>query len=348
MEQRESWGGKLPETEESIIANYENSEFLHTWLAVDGEEVVGLCGFPNIGSTKAHLTFPSSTSPRTQQSGQSLFKAADGLPMPVAPPDLFTWDGNTKANRCKSAAFLGGRDDSTHLIFLPYVLRTEAVADFFQEADWYADSVREILVQPDGRQENGFEYYEYHWQHQGKSLKMEFERRGRGLRRIETDDWLVTARVERQNLVFGHDYTISYHLVNKSGKPLEVSIQGKDDQNISFSFAQTVQVEDELTVSGKFHVGEIAEKQNEWHTHPTVSAELLINGKKALFKVGIVPKFPALVQAVVPDREFSGGCQGQFFLNIENGYSEEAEFQFLSRGKLHAHGTKGLFFEACS
>ncbi|HQD19870.1 MAG TPA: GNAT family N-acetyltransferase [Bacillota bacterium] len=342
----ESWGGEnYLETEESIIANYENSEFLHTWLAVDGEEVVGLCGFSEYRIDEGASYIPIlNVRPdyHNKKVGKALVLKAVEQACQCRWPrlDLFTWDGNTKAVPLykKCGFFWEDRDDSTHLMnFLPYVLRTEAVADFFQEADWYADSVREILVQPDGRQENGFEYYEYHWQHQGKSLKMEFERRGRGLRRIETDDWLVTARVERQNLVFGHDYTISYHLVNKSGKPLEVSIQGKDDKNISFSFAQTVQVEDELTVSGKFHVGEIAEKQNEWHTHPTVSAELLINGKKALFKVGIVPKFPALVQAVVPDREFSGGCQGQFFLNIENGYSEEAEFQFSLKEESFMH-----------
>lgn len=333
----ESWGGEnYLETEESIIANYENSEFLHTWLAVDGEEVVGLCGFSEYRIDEGASYIPIlNVRPdyHNKKVGKALvLKAVEQACQCQWPRlDLFTWPGNIKAVPLykKCGFFWEDRDDSTHLMnFLPYVQRTEAVAGFFQEADWYADSDREILVQPDGRKENGFEYYEYRWQHQGKSLKMEFERRGRGLRSIETDDWSIAARVEAQNLVFGREYTICYHLVNKTGKPLEVSFQGRDDKNITFTFDKTVYVEDELTVSGKFHVGEIAEKQNEWHTHPTVSAELTINGKKALFKVGIVPKFPALVQAMVPGREYSGGCQGEFFLNVENGYNEEAEFQF--------------------
>lgn len=333
----ENWGGETYlETEESVIANYENSEHLNTWLAVDGEEVVGLCGFSEYRIDEGASYIPIlNVRPdyHNKKVGKALVLKAIEKACQCQWPrlDLFTWPGNIKAVPLykKCGFFWEDQDDSTHLMnFLPYVLGTEAVADFFQEADWYADSIREIIVQPDGRKENGFEYFDYHWQHQGKSLKIEFERRGRGLRLIETDDWLVSASVEVPNLVFGRDYAISYHLVNKTGKPLEVSFQGRDDKNITFSFDKTVYVEDELNVSGEFHVGEIAEKQDEWHTHPTVSAELSINGKKALFKVGIVPKFPALLQAVVPEREYTGCSRGQVFLNVENGYYEPAEIQF--------------------
>ena len=42
----EGWGGDTTiETEESVIADNENSDHINTWLALDGEEVVGLCGF---------------------------------------------------------------------------------------------------------------------------------------------------------------------------------------------------------------------------------------------------------------------------------------------------------------
>lgn len=337
----ESWGGDTSiDTEESIIAAYENSDHINTWLALDGEEVVGLCGFSEYREDEGASYIPIlNVRPdyHGKKAGKALvLKAVEKACQCQWPRlDLYTWPGNTKAVPLykKCGFFWEDRDDSTHLMnFIPYVLRTEAVAGFFQEADWYGDSVREIAVQPDGHKENGFEYFAYHWQHQGKSLRLEFERRGRGLSLIETDDWLVSASMQAQKLTFGRDYTINYHLVNKTGKPLEISIRGRNDKNIAFSLDRTVVVEDELNIPAQFHVGEIAEEQNVWHTHPTVTAELTINGKKALFKVGIVPKFPALLRAIVPEGEYAAGSQGQFFLNLENGYNEPAEFRFSLPG----------------
>lgn len=333
----EGWGGDTTiETEESVIADNENSDHINTWLALDGEEVVGLCGFSEYRDDEGASYIPI-LNVRPDYYGKKVGKALVLKAVERACQcqwprlDLYTWPGNTKAVPLykKCGFFWEDRDDSTHLMnFIPYVLRTEAVADFFLEADWYGDSVREIAVQPDGRKENGFEYFGYHWQHQGKMLKMEFERRGRGLSLIETDDWLVSAAVQAQKLAFGRDYAINYHLVNKTGKPLQISIRGRDDKNIDFSLDRTVSVEDELNIPAQFHVGEIAEEQNIWFTHPAVTAELTINGKQALFKVGIVPKFPALLRAIVPEGEYAAGSSGQFFLNLENGYNETAEFKF--------------------
>lgn len=337
----ESWGGDASiDTEESVIAANENSDHIKTWLALDGEEVVGLCGFSEYREDEGASYIPI-LNVRPDYHGKKVGKALVLKAVEKACQcqwprlDLYTWPGNTKAVPLykKCGFFWEDRDDSTHLMnFIPYVLRTEAAADFFEGADWYGDSVREIAVQPDGRKENGFEYFGYHWQHQGKMLRMEFERRGRGLRLIETDDWLVSASVQAQNLAFGRDYTINYHFVNKTGKPLQITIQGRNDKNIAFSLDRTVSVEDELNLPAQFHVGEIAEEQIIWHTHPVVSAELTINGKKAQFKVGIVPKFPALLRAIVPEGEYAAGNSGQFYLNLENGYNEPAEFKFSLPG----------------
>lgn len=33
--------------------------------------------------------------------------------------------------------------------FIPTVLQTEALAPYFEELDWYADSTRDLPIQPD-------------------------------------------------------------------------------------------------------------------------------------------------------------------------------------------------------
>lgn len=150
--------------------------------------------------------------------------------------DLFTWPGNTKAVPLykKCGFFWEKRDDTTHLMnFIPTVLKTEAISEFFETADWYEDSIRSIEIKPDGRQENKFDYFEYSWEKDGRKLKVEFERTGRGMRLIETDDYLVSATVQDHELIFGRDYKVVYEIVNKSGKPLNVAIRGKEGKCLS-------------------------------------------------------------------------------------------------------------------
>lgn len=48
--------------------------------------------------------------------------------------------------------------------------------DYFKDTDWYNDSKRVIEVKPDGKKENGFDYFEYIWEKSGKALRAEFER----------------------------------------------------------------------------------------------------------------------------------------------------------------------------
>lgn len=333
----DSWGGFDSErTEETVIQENEGSENLKTWLALDGDEVVGFCSFSEYREDDGASYIPLlNVRPdyHSKKVGKALVLKAVEQACTYDWPrlDLYTWPGNTKATPLykKCGFFWEDRDDTTHLMnFIPYVMQTEAVADFFAKADWYRDSVREIKVEPDGRKENGFEYLGYHWQHDGDMLRMEFERRARGLRLIETTDWLVEANIENLNLPFGLEYKVECRLVNKTGKPLEVSIKGVADKNVSFDLERTLLVEDETVVEGNFHVGEIDEAQNDFRTHPGVAAKLWINGKEAFFKVGLVPKFPAMLTAVVPEKEFRPGSQGQFYLNLENNFHEPVTFEF--------------------
>ncbi len=333
----DSWGGRdVVETEESIIRNNEGSENIKTWVALAGDEVVGYCGFSEYRDDQGASYIPL-LNVRPDYHGKKVGKllvlraVEEACTHPWPRLDLYTWPGNTKATPLykKCGFFWEDRDDSTHLMnFIPYVMHTEAVGDFFRQADWYADSTREIIVQPDGRKENGFDYYEYRWQHGNSMLRMEFERRGRGLRLIETDDWLVEAWVEDANLAFGRSYKASFRLLNKKDMPLHVAIQGKDDGNISFALERSLDVHGETVVEGQFQVAEISEEQNTWRTHPGIVADISINGKQARFKVGVLPKFPAQIKAVLPDKECFAGSSGVLFLNVENGFNEPARFKF--------------------
>ncbi|UKK97291.1 GNAT family N-acetyltransferase [Brevibacillus brevis] len=333
---RDSWGGgNSITTAEQIRQEEAASDAITVYLAMEGETVVGYCSLAEYREDTGALYIPLlNVRPdyHGKKVGRMLLSCAleKTIELGWSRLDLYTWAGNTKAVPLykKFGFFWEDRDDATHLMnMIPSVLRTEAISHYFEELDWYQDSTRQIVVEPDGRKGNGFDYFTYSWAKGDKSLRVEFERRGRGMRLIETEDYLVSAEVEKLELVFGREYQIHYRIVNKSGKPLQISLNGQPSDTIRFDYQHELAVTGETTLSATFFVDPITEEQSIWRTHPRVCTHLLINGKAALFEVGILPKFPATLSLHVPGLSYPGQTK-LFYLDVENNFAEEAEFAF--------------------
>lgn len=332
-----NWGGaSVTQTEQSIIDEHKNSDNINTFLAIDGDEVVGYCSFGDYKEDEGALYIPllnARPDYHGKKVGKMLVLRAVERTIELGWPrlDLYTWAGNTKAVPLykKCGFFWEKRDDTTHLMnFIPTVLKTEAVMDYFQDIDWYVDSLRPIEIKPDGQEEFDYGNYEYLWEKNGKKLRMEFERRGRGLRLIETDDYLFEVKVEDQKLIFGNEYNVTYHVVNKTGKPLDIEIKGYDNKNVKFAIDKAITVKSEETITGTFQVDKIDEEQSHRRTHPTVASKVMINGKSAEFKLGIVPQFPAKIKMASPDKEKYSGSEDKCYIDIENNFSNDTTFEF--------------------
>lgn len=333
----DGWGGgNTIQTAERVQQSEANSVNLHTYLAVEGDKVLGYCGVSEYREDTGAL-YIALLNVRDDHHGKKIGKQlvlkAIERTIELGWPriDLYTWASNTKAVPLykKCGFFWEDRDDTVHLMnFIPTVLHTEAVQYFFAHADWYADSIRSIDVQPDGDKEGEFDFYTYAWEKDGKQLRMQFERKGRGLRTIETDDYRIVARMEKQNVVFGEHYPIHFHIENKSGQPLHVAFSGHNDDNIHFDWKHEQNVTESEIVTAHFFVAPIEEEQSVWRTHPTVTTRLLINGKEAVFKLGVSTKYPAKMRAVVPyDASFLGVSE-QFYIEVENNYDSDVTIRW--------------------
>lgn len=329
-------GENCNETEESVLAAHANSTDINTYLAVLGDEVLGYCAFSKYLKDEGALHIRLLNARYDYHGkgiGKALVKKAVERTIELKWPrlDLYTWSANTKAIPLykKCGYFYENRRDTTHLMnFIPTVINTDAVKDFFKVADWYNDMKRKIDMEPDGRYENGFDFYEYTWEKNGKKLRMEFERRGRGLRLIETDDYMISLSASSQNLVFGRSYKAVYEIINKTGKQLSVEITGRDDKNIKFSLSRKIDVIDREVVEGEFYISEIGSEFDGFKTHPGIAADVVINGKKALFKLGIVPKFPGKVSLICKDLIRHSGESFTMYIDIENYLNEKGIFEF--------------------
>lgn len=335
----EGWNGeKFKSTEQTIKNEENNSSHLQLKLAQIESIIAGYCKL-SIDHQDTGALYIDLLSVRDgfqgKKIGKRLVKDAVEKTIELGWPrlDLHTWDGNIKAVPLykKCGFFWEKRDDETHLInLIPTVLQTELFSEFFKKADWYKDSVREIKIEPDINIQNKFNIWTYRWENGGDFLEIDFTRRGRGITRIENSDYLIRTTVENLNLVFGQNYKIKYEFINKSGKPLNVEIKGKDNKNIIYKLEKLIDVKDQVFFHGEFCVGPILNKQVEWKTHPSVISEMKINGKSITFKTGVVPEYPLTIDMVNPDhpsKRCFANVQNELYLNLENHYNKKTSYR---------------------
>ena len=333
----DNWGG-ADETRsaEDIIMEKEHSSTLNIFLALDGTTVIGYCSLSEYEEDERALYIPL-LNVRPDYHGKKVGKALvlkaveRTIELDWPRLDLYTWPGNIKAVPLykKSGFFWEKRKGTTHLMnFIPTVLNMEALKDFFEKLDWYNDSQRAIEVKPDGTKEDDFCFYEYRWQNEETFLRTGFEKRSRGLRLIETDDYLIKAYLDEYELVFGRKYKVYYQIKNKTNNKLDIELQGLDDKNIKFNWQKKILIKDETIISADFYLDKITEKQRTEKTHPSVTTLIKIKGQKALFKLGVKPKFPADIKlTTLNEQNFLEQTQ-KCFLTIKNCYQETAEFVF--------------------
>ena len=335
----ENWGGyDHLITTETIIDEHKSIDFINTYLAVDEEKncVVGYCGFSEYRNDEGALYLPI-INVRPDYQGKKIGKALvlktveRTIELDWPRLDLYSWAGNTKAVPLykKCGFFWEKRDDNVHLMnFIPSVLQTEALSEYFNEIDWYQDCLRDIKLTEDGKKENDYNHYEYIWKIDDDRLKVGFERLARGMRKIETPDYLIETSLDNYSLVYGEKYKIRYKVLNKSNKKLNIEIKGEDDKSIDFSYHKKKSVKDKAIFEGEFYLNKGDEAISGDKTHPAVKANIKINGKKAVFKEGIKIKSPLEVNLNIPAGRKFKNTENKLYIEIKNNYREKVNFSF--------------------
>ncbi|MCM1988525.1 GNAT family N-acetyltransferase [Oceanirhabdus seepicola] len=333
----ENWGGDTSvKTAKDIINEVKNSTDINLFVALNGDEVAGTCSFARYAFDKNTSYIPL-LNVRPDYHGKKVGKklilrvVEEAMKSEWPRLDLFTWAGNLKAVPLykKSGFFWEKNDKSVHLMnFLPYVMNSEALKEYFKELHWYEDRKMDIEVKPDGIEEGEFQFYEYLWKNDNKELRVQFERKGRVLKEIESDDYLIRCSLGKQKLIFGRDYEIEFEIINKSGNKLEISIAGVNDREITNKIKQTVCVSDREYIMGTFHVGELEDRVNEWITHPLVKNIVTINGKEVVMGLGIEPVYPVKMSTDTKDKQFFKNIEQFTYIDLENSFEEKVEMRF--------------------
>jgi len=335
----EGWGGSFGGgvwTTERVVADSALNADFNVYIAMKNGEAIGYGALSRYYKDE-NTAYVRLLNVRPDYHGKKVGKELvlmcvnETIALGMPRVDIHTWPGNTKSVPLyKKCGFLWeDRTDTTHLCnFVPTVLSTGLTADFFEAADWYADSTRKIELKPDGVKIDAFEFFEYAWEKDGRSLRVGFEKTGRRIQMVETDDYKIEMTADNHDLAFGLSYRCRFNVVNKTGKELDVDITAKSDGVISFDGAWSETVTDDAIFEGTFHVGEIAEDLDPWRMHPCVLADVTVNGKHAEFGLGIEPKFPVIVSLTEKRKVAKPGATDTVYINIENNLPRDAQLKF--------------------
>ncbi|MFI8687102.1 GNAT family N-acetyltransferase [Rossellomorea sp. NPDC077527] len=330
-ESRENWGGDSTVTTEQDVKNKEaNSTNLHLFIALVGEEVAGYCGLSEYREDKGALYIPLlNVHPKFQglKIGKKLVLKAIEKTVELKWPrlDLFTWPGNTKAVPLykKCGFFWEDRDDTVHLMnFIPLVLQIDFLKPFFQKHDWYSTSQRVIEIKPDGIKDKDHTYYEYKWEAGEEFVRIQFERTGRGIRLIETQDLFIEMNVPEFKLIENTDHYIKYYVENRTEKPMEITLIGESSPIANHEFEETILVESNWTGNFPSRVSMPDSDPGPWKTHPTINTELKINNRSIPLKIGVFPKQAGKINLRTVKKNWRPLCNGTLYLDLESQVKE--------------------------
>jgi ribosomal protein S18 acetylase RimI-like enzyme len=334
---KNDWGGgNDTKTPGQVATRIEGSSIMNHYVALAGEEAVGYASLGRyFGDADALYIELLGVRPDYQgkKVGKALVLECVKRTIELGYPrlDIHTWPGNTAAIPLyKKCGYLWeDRADSTHLVnFIPEILGTALFKPFFAKADWYTDSTRSWAVERDGVKVNKFEVFGYTWEKDGETLAVGYERTGRRIRLIETNDYKIEMMADNHELAFGLTYGCKFTVTNKSGKDLYVKINGKPDKNIRFDFTAEEKITDTREFAADFYVGEISEVQDTWKVHPCVLAEVEINGQAVTFGLGINAKYPLAVGFTSEYKVMQIGAMMDCFINIKSALLQDAEVTF--------------------
>jgi len=330
----DDWGGSSSlKTASQIISEHETASHFNVFIALDGDTAVGYCSFGRYYYDSGTMYIPLlgvRTDYKNKKIGKALVLRCVQRTIELGYPrlDLYTWSGNTAAVPLyKKCGFLWeDRPNSTHLAnFMPTILTAPIFAEFFAKADWYADSTREIEIAPDGIEVNNFELFGYSWVKDGENLAVGFERTGRQMRMIETNDYKIELVAQNHELAFGTDYNCTFVIENKTGKELNIKITGREDKNIKLDYALDTQVTGKQEFHTTFYVGETNEVQDAWKIHPCLLADVEINGQSVTFGMGIEAKFPLVVELQRECVVDQVGMTVKTFIDLSSALLEDGE-----------------------
>jgi len=333
----EGWPGGFTRgvdmTAEHILRMQRERAPLATFIAWDGDKAAGYCslyeypGEPGVAGYVGLLN--AATAFHGRGHGRDLLKAAlvRSIEQGYRRLDLHTWAGNMKAVPLyKKSGYFWVPDTRVHMEnYLPLLLGTPALTDFWTEADWYTTMVREIQVQEDLFVRDGMKVYPYEFRHGDRYVKATIDATARGLTALETERWRISCTVDDRRLVVGRARTVRWQVQNRTGKPLAVTLLATAGKGLRLRKEETVTVGDHYETETTLTADPDYRPPLHGQSAPLVESLLLLDGLPVRLETGVEVKSAFELRLDPPRVTLAAGQPHEVTLRLVSHLAEDAQ-----------------------
>ncbi|MHB1318889.1 MAG: GNAT family N-acetyltransferase [Anaerolineae bacterium] len=257
--------GGLPLTEANVREWMEAERTLVTYVAEDGDRLVGFCSFlentpwPSGQYGSGYLDLLNVHPDYHGRSiGRRLLQATieRSVKEGWVYQTLGTWSANFKSVPAYKKTGHFWRPDTSVWMqnFIPGALQMPLARPFFERHDWYRSYVRVLEQHPDDERWEGMKVYREHWEADGESLTIWIDREAQAPCAIETDDVFVAAIPRDIEPLQGTAVQINWRILNKRAEPMHVYIHALGADGLVIDHREAFVVPPGLSVD---HVAEV-------------------------------------------------------------------------------------------
>lgn len=328
----EGWNGDMWDMTEQKVLNEElNSDSLVLYLLIDdNEKVIGYCKLEEYNDKKAVYISLLNVIPEFwgRKYGKALlYKTLETtIKRGYNRLDLHSWSGNTKAVPLyKKTGFRWQTSNSSMYMmnFLPLLLNLELLQPWFNQLDWYKDFECNLALEPDGKIDKGFEFFNYCWKKDDMFLEAIINADAKGLCRIRCNDFELELKAAANKVYFGKQ-EVQLELKNNLAEPLALEIEMSGEADIEIDEKREITLSRSRTETFWIEVKDDFERKG--HDCPAVIANVKINGKLIPLKLGLKPQAPVQVSLKTEiNRLYRKGII-DLYLQLKNNLDETVKF----------------------
>jgi len=328
----DGFGDGTPWTVEKVLDMQSSRQPLATFLSWEGKEAAGYCSFyeypGEVGLAGYVGLLNAATRFHGRGHGRDLLKAAlqRCLDLGYRRVDLHTWQGNMKAVPLyKKSGYYWVPESSVHMEnYLPLLLRIPALADFWEQADWYQTQVRQLSVQEDLVLDGKMRVYPYEFRAGARFVKATIDATARGLTALETERWRLACHVDDRQLAIGRSRTVTWEVENRSGQPLNLTLLASAGQGLHLQKEETVTVTDRYTAEAVLTADADYQPPAPGQPAPHVESLFLIDGLPVRLETGVQVNQPVEIRLLPRRVSLLTGQARTVTLQLQNHLDETA------------------------